>query len=176
MLSKKTAVHHYCICFIYPCMWLIRDTPLLSNRTNALSVTSVVSASIVIILIIILYPFMVPKIITSHNASYIQQTSYLFYLVLTASIVLIVAGIGIISRRQKNLRSSLDRNRQSSSSFDPKDLRNKRNQDYRKTLKENSCAISLISDDGYTFSFIDQQSILSIINNNLIIENIWQFS
>ena len=141
----------------------MRRTSLLSNRTNALLVASIVSASIVIILMIILYPFMVPKIITSQSASYIQQTSYLFYLVLTVSIVLILACIGIISRIQNNLRSSSDRNRQFSSSFDYKKFRNKKYQDYRTTVKGNSDAISLTGDDGHTFSFIDQLSIVSII-------------
>ena len=114
---------------------------------------------------------MVPKIITSQSAYSIQQTSYLFYLVLTASIVLILACIGIISRRQKNLRSSSDRNRQSSSSssFDHEKLRNKNKiyQDNQLITKENSDAISLTGDDGYTFSFIGQQSILSIMNSIL---------
>ena len=142
---------------------------MLSNRTNALSVASIVSASILIILMFILYPFMVPKIITSQSAYSIQQTSYLFYLVLTASIVLILACIGIISRRQRNLRSSSDRNRQSSSSFDHEKLRNKNKiyQDNRLITKENSDAISMTGDDGYTFSFIGQQSILSIMNSIL---------
>lgn len=142
---------------------------MLSNRTNALSVASIVSASILIILMFILYPFMVPKIITSQSAYSIQQTSYLFYLVLTASIVLILACIGIISRRQRNLRSSSDRNRQSSSSFDHEKLRNKNKiyQDNQLITKENSDAISLTGDDGYTFSFIGQQSILSIMNSIL---------
>ena len=112
---------------------------------------------------------MVPKIITSQSAYSIQQTSYLFYLVLTASIVLILACTGIISRRQKNLRSSSDRNRQSSSSFDHEKLRNKNKiyQDNQLITKENSDAISLTGDDGYTFSFIGQQSILSIMNSIL---------
>src|SRR6476660_287363 len=142
---------------------------MLSNRTNALSVASIVSASILIILMFILYPFMVPKIITSQSAYSIQQTSYLFYLVLTASIVLILACIGIISRRQRNLRSSSDRNRQSSSSFDHEKLRNKNKiyQDNQLITKENSDAISLTGDDGCTFSFIGQQSILSIMNSIL---------
>lgn len=141
---------------------------MLSNRTNALSVASIVSTSILIILMFILYPFMVPKIITSQSAYSIQQTSYLFYLVLTASIVLILACIGIISRRQRNLRSSSDRNRQSSSSFDHEKLRNK-NKIYQdnQLIKVNSDAISLTGDDGYAFSFIGQQSILSIMNSIL---------
>jgi hypothetical protein len=137
-----------------------RHTSLLSNRTNALSITSIISASTVIVLIIILYPLIVPKIITSQSDSYIQQTSYLFYPVLTASIVLILACIGIIFRRQKNLGLGSDGNRRSSSSaLDYKLVRNKINQDNQITIKENSDTISLTGDDSYTFSFIGQQSI-----------------
>ena len=170
----KTAFPHYFIWFVYSCLQLTRGMSLLSsNRTNALSVASIVSASIAIILIIILYPFMVPKIITSQSASYIHQTSYFFYLVLTASIVLMLVCIWNISRRQKNLRSDSDGNRQLSSSslsssFDSKKFENKINPDNRIT-KNNPDAMSLTggSDDGYAFSFISQQSILSIINNIL---------
>ena len=113
---------------------------------------------------------MVPKIITSQSAPYIHQTSYLFYIVLTASIVLILVCIWTISRRQKNSILISDRNRQSSSSsflFDSKKLRNKINQN-NQIPKDNSDVISMTdSDSGYTFSFISQQSMLSIINNIL---------
>jgi hypothetical protein len=131
-------------------------------------VAPIVSASIAIILIIILYPFMVPKIITSQSASYIHQTSYFFYLVLTASIVLILVCIWNISQRQKNLASNSVRiGHLSSSSFDSKKLKDKGNP----ITKNNSDAMSLpssnSSDDGYAFSFISQQSILSIINDIL---------
>jgi hypothetical protein len=80
---------------------LEKDSVICGPKTMNSALVGAMAFSIGISIIVVsmtLYPLMIPKIVTSANSNWIQQSSYVFYILLLASFIMVSLGIYLLSK------------------------------------------------------------------------------
>src|SRR4051812_32146684 len=72
------------------------------SQKRLIGISSIIVAISILSLDIIYYPSLLPKIITSQNSFWIEQTSYIFYSLIVGSFILVMYGCRCLCMQKEN--------------------------------------------------------------------------
>jgi hypothetical protein len=87
------------------------------SQKQLIGILNIIVAISILPLDIIYYPSLLPKIITSQNSFWIEQTSYIFYSLLVGSLILVMYGLRCLCIQKANTLSVLSPSSQTGSHF-----------------------------------------------------------